>query len=257
MATQNFEFQARLGFKILLLFQNRFKKSPYHEVKNKGLVGVSGNACSHCRSDSACTFYREIKFGPLLGMEKRGYWEIISETEPEIPPFVSEKNYLRNCMMPACPCPRKKSKPQTLRRLSAFRQTGRGFANGVCRRLDRQSDLFFCLPHIVRLFQSRPRSGKKRAWYLKSFFFWVAFVRNPFSIEDLPFMNKRSPQHSNRFLAIASLALTLSTWSVSSVPVELRVFGPSKGRSYRRNPLPITSNQWMTRVSTNSNAFTG
>ena len=40
------------------------------------------------------TFYREIKFGPLLGMEKRGYWEIISETEPEIPPFVSEKNYL-------------------------------------------------------------------------------------------------------------------------------------------------------------------
>ena len=29
-------------------------------------------------------------------------------------------------------------------------------------------------------------------------------------------MNKRSPQHSNRFLAIASLALTLSTWSVSA-----------------------------------------
>ena len=38
------------------------------------------------------TFYREIKFGPLLGMEKRGYWEIISETEPETPTYVLEKN---------------------------------------------------------------------------------------------------------------------------------------------------------------------
>ena len=38
------------------------------------------------------TFYKEIKFGPLLGMEKRGYWEIISETEPETPTYVLEKN---------------------------------------------------------------------------------------------------------------------------------------------------------------------
>ena len=37
------------------------------------------------------TFYREIKLGPLLGMTKRPYWEIISDRPPEIPDFIREK----------------------------------------------------------------------------------------------------------------------------------------------------------------------
>ena len=37
------------------------------------------------------TFYREIKLGPLLGMTKRPYWEIISDRPPAIPEFVREK----------------------------------------------------------------------------------------------------------------------------------------------------------------------
>ena len=38
------------------------------------------------------TFYREIKLGPLLGMTKRPYWEIIYDRPPDIPDFVREKN---------------------------------------------------------------------------------------------------------------------------------------------------------------------
>lgn len=37
------------------------------------------------------TFYGEIKVGPFLGMEKRDYWEIILDKEPQIPSFVLEK----------------------------------------------------------------------------------------------------------------------------------------------------------------------
>jgi hypothetical protein len=37
------------------------------------------------------TFYREIKLGPLLGMTKRPYWEIISDRPPVIPEFIREK----------------------------------------------------------------------------------------------------------------------------------------------------------------------
>lgn len=37
------------------------------------------------------TFYREIKLGPLLGMTKRPYWEIISDQSPAIPDFIREK----------------------------------------------------------------------------------------------------------------------------------------------------------------------
>jgi hypothetical protein len=37
------------------------------------------------------TFYREIKLGPLLGMTKRPYWEIIMDRPPAIPDFVREK----------------------------------------------------------------------------------------------------------------------------------------------------------------------
>ena len=38
------------------------------------------------------TFYGEIKMGPLLGMPKRDYWEIIRNLEPEVPKYVLEKN---------------------------------------------------------------------------------------------------------------------------------------------------------------------
>ena len=38
------------------------------------------------------TFYREIKLGPLLGMTKRPYWEIIYDRPPDIPDFVREKS---------------------------------------------------------------------------------------------------------------------------------------------------------------------
>ena len=34
------------------------------------------------------TFYREIKLGPLLGMTKRPYWEIIYDRPLEIPEFI-------------------------------------------------------------------------------------------------------------------------------------------------------------------------
>jgi len=37
------------------------------------------------------TFYREIKLGPLLGTIKRPYWEIITDSPPNIPEFVREK----------------------------------------------------------------------------------------------------------------------------------------------------------------------
>ena len=37
------------------------------------------------------TFYREIKLGPLLGMTKRPYWEIITDRPPDIPDFIREK----------------------------------------------------------------------------------------------------------------------------------------------------------------------
>ncbi|MAE54112.1 MAG: hypothetical protein CMI20_08420 [Opitutae bacterium] len=37
------------------------------------------------------TFYREIKLGPLLGMTKRPYWEIIADRPPGIPDFIREK----------------------------------------------------------------------------------------------------------------------------------------------------------------------
>ncbi|MEK9773319.1 MAG: hypothetical protein VW576_07100 [Opitutae bacterium] len=37
------------------------------------------------------TFYREIKLGPLLGMTKRPYWEIIADRPPDIPDFIREK----------------------------------------------------------------------------------------------------------------------------------------------------------------------
>ena len=37
------------------------------------------------------TFYREIKLGPLLGMTKRPYWEIIYDHPPDIPDFIREK----------------------------------------------------------------------------------------------------------------------------------------------------------------------
>jgi hypothetical protein len=37
------------------------------------------------------TFYKEIKLGPLLGMTKRPYWEIISDRPPEIPDFIRQK----------------------------------------------------------------------------------------------------------------------------------------------------------------------
>jgi hypothetical protein len=38
------------------------------------------------------TFYREIKVGPMLGMQKRDYWEIIQNVEPQIPQFAIENN---------------------------------------------------------------------------------------------------------------------------------------------------------------------
>ena len=38
------------------------------------------------------TFYREIKVGPILGMEKRPYVDIILGKEPSIPDFVLDKN---------------------------------------------------------------------------------------------------------------------------------------------------------------------
>lgn len=34
------------------------------------------------------TFYREIKLGPILGMKKRDYWDIIQNVEPVIPKYV-------------------------------------------------------------------------------------------------------------------------------------------------------------------------
>ena len=38
------------------------------------------------------TFYREIKVGPMLGMPKRGYLEIIQNQEPAIPVYAKENN---------------------------------------------------------------------------------------------------------------------------------------------------------------------
>jgi hypothetical protein len=37
------------------------------------------------------TFYREIQLGPLLGMTKRPYWDIIYDRPPDIPDFIREK----------------------------------------------------------------------------------------------------------------------------------------------------------------------
>ena len=46
------------------------------------------------------TFYGEMKMGPLLGMSKRDYWDIIRNLEPEVPKYVLEKISLPKCMMP-------------------------------------------------------------------------------------------------------------------------------------------------------------
>ena len=48
------------------------------------------------------TFYREIKLGPLLGMTKRPYWEIIYDRPPEIPEFIGKKDCRPGSGMPAC-----------------------------------------------------------------------------------------------------------------------------------------------------------
>ena len=50
------------------------------------------------------TFYREIKLGPLLGMTKRPYWEIIYDRPPDIPGFVREKQLPPKCGMPGSLC---------------------------------------------------------------------------------------------------------------------------------------------------------
>ncbi len=38
------------------------------------------------------TFYREIKVGPMLGMPKRNYWDIIKNVEPSVPKYAIENN---------------------------------------------------------------------------------------------------------------------------------------------------------------------
>jgi hypothetical protein len=38
------------------------------------------------------TFYREIKVGPLLGMPKRPYLDIIQNVEPGVPDYAKDKN---------------------------------------------------------------------------------------------------------------------------------------------------------------------
>ena len=38
------------------------------------------------------TFYREIKVGPMLGMPKRDYWDIIKSVEPSVPQYAIENN---------------------------------------------------------------------------------------------------------------------------------------------------------------------
>ena len=38
------------------------------------------------------TFYKAIRVGPVLGIPKRPYWDVISGVEPEIPAkFLSQK----------------------------------------------------------------------------------------------------------------------------------------------------------------------
>ena len=38
------------------------------------------------------TFYREIKVGPMLGMPKRNYWDIINNVEPSVPKYAIENS---------------------------------------------------------------------------------------------------------------------------------------------------------------------
>ena len=38
------------------------------------------------------TFYKEIKVGPMLGMPKRDYWDIIKNVEPSVPQYAIENN---------------------------------------------------------------------------------------------------------------------------------------------------------------------
>ena len=38
------------------------------------------------------TFYREIKVGPLMGMPKRPYMDIIKNVEPDIPDYAKDRN---------------------------------------------------------------------------------------------------------------------------------------------------------------------
>ena len=41
------------------------------------------------------TFYREIKVGPMLGMPKRNYWDIINNVEPSVPQYAIENSLER------------------------------------------------------------------------------------------------------------------------------------------------------------------
>ena len=73
-----------------------FSNSAYilnNETQNESLACFSRNADCN-RLDNSANFYREIKVGPLLGMPKRPYWEIIQNVEPEIPDYALEQNLL-------------------------------------------------------------------------------------------------------------------------------------------------------------------
>ena len=60
------------------------------------------------------TFYREIKVGPMLGMPKRDYWDIIKNVEPSVPQYAIENNLEPQLYDARLPKPSTKFKKQTL-----------------------------------------------------------------------------------------------------------------------------------------------
>ena len=97
------------------------------------------------------TFYREIKLGPLLGMTKRPYWEIISDRPPAIPEFVREKGLPPNLWDARLPLSGMKSGKRNLPVTGG--PTGARWATDcVLRRMFGERFVLCGFPHLVLVF---------------------------------------------------------------------------------------------------------
>lgn len=91
-ATLNSFLELELQLKFVL--QSKFRLNDvFMKLKTKAWL-VSQGMLIVTAIIIQLTFYKEIKVGPMLGMPKRDYWDIINKVEPEIPQYVIENNLI-------------------------------------------------------------------------------------------------------------------------------------------------------------------